>query len=98
MPQQNPSPLAALALGLSDVLHQPMPDRARTLAATLEGTQWSGRRPDPDDLRKLAEAASQPGRKGEAILRVLAIVGASGPTGLPADVAIECVRTLQQMD
>jgi hypothetical protein len=97
MPQQNPSPVAALALGLFDVLHQPMPDAARALASTLEGTSWDGRKPAPDDLRKLADAASQPARKGEALLRVLDIVGPTGPSGLPPDVTIECARTLQQL-
>ncbi len=97
MPQQNPSPVAALALGLFDVLHLPMPDAAHTLAATLEGTPFEGRKPDPDDLRKLVDAASQPARKGEALLRVLDIVGPTGPAGLSPDVTVECVRTLQQL-
>ncbi|HXC55805.1 MAG TPA: hypothetical protein VNU97_10955 [Rhizomicrobium sp.] len=97
-PQQNPAPLAALALGLSDVLGKPMPPPARALAATLEGMRWNAaaRRPSDADLKKLEEAASQPGRKGEVVLRVLDIVGANGPSDLPADVTIECVRILYQ--
>ncbi|MGZ5924968.1 MAG: hypothetical protein ACXWK2_10395, partial [Rhizomicrobium sp.] len=97
-PQQAPSPVAALALGLSDVLGRPMPPDAKTLAATLEAMHWEGptRRPSADDMRKLEDAASQPGRKGEVVLRVLDIVGANGPFDLPADIVIECVRILVQ--
>jgi hypothetical protein len=95
-PQKNPDAQAALALGLSDVLSHPMPPVARSLGATLEGMRWGGRRPSDDDIKKLNEAASQPGRKGEVALRVLAIVGADGPRDLPADVTIESVRILKQ--
>ncbi len=97
-PQQDPAPVAALALGLSDVLGRPMPADAKTLAATLEGMRGdgAGRRPSAEDISKLEEAASQPGRRGEVALRILNIVGANGPFDLPADVVIECVRVLQQ--
>ena len=96
-PQQNPAPIAALALGFADVLGKPMPANARALAGTLQGMRWDGARPAPDEVRKLVEAASQPGRKGEVILRILNLIGADGPADLPPDVAIECVRALQQM-
>ena len=96
-PQQNPSPAAALALGLSHVLRHPMPPEADALAGTLGSMRWPGARPSPEDVRKMVEAASQPGRKGEAILRLLVIIGANGPADLPPDIAIECVRTLQQL-
>jgi hypothetical protein len=96
-PQQNPAPIAALALGFADVLGKPMPPDARALAGTLQGMRWAGTRPAPDEVRKLVEASSQPGRRGEVILRVLDLIGAGGPSGLPPDVAIECVRVLQQM-
>jgi hypothetical protein len=96
-PQQNPSPAAALALGLSHVLGHPMPPEAEALAGTLGGMRWPGTRPAPEDVRKMVEAASQPGRKGEAVLRLLVIIGTNGPADLPPDIAIECVRTLQQL-
>jgi hypothetical protein len=88
-----------LAIGLSDVLGRPMPANAKSLAASLEGTRWEGlsRRPSDDAVRKLEDAASQPSRRGEVALRVLDIVGANGPSDLPADVTIECVRVLQQV-
>lgn len=95
-PQKNPDAQAALALGLADVLGGPMPTAARSLAANLEGMRWPGPRPNSADIRSLEEAASQPGRKGEVVLRVLDIVGANGPHDLPADVTIECVRVLVQ--
>ena len=97
-PQQAPTPVAALALGLSDVLARPMPPDAKALAATLEAMRWEGstRRPSADDMRKLEGAASQPGRKGEVVLRVLDIVEANGPFDMPADIVIECVRILVQ--
>ena len=96
-PQQNPAPIAALALGFADVLGRPMPPQAKALAGTLEGMPWAGHRPAPDSVRKLADAASQPGRRGEAVLRILDMIGADGPSDLPPDVAIECVRSLQQL-
>lgn len=96
-PQQNPAPVAALALGFADVLGKPMPANARALAGTLEGMRWAGMRPADEEIRKLVEAASQPGRRGEVILRILDMIGADGPGNLPPDVAVECVRVLQQM-
>jgi hypothetical protein len=96
-PQQNPVAVSALALGLADVLGKPMPPDAKALAGTLEGMPWPGRRAGTDDTRKLAEAASQPGRKGEAVLRILDIIGPTGPADLPPDLTIECVRSLQQL-
>lgn len=95
-PQQNPAPIAALALGFADVLGKPMPPNARALAGTLEGMRWKGARPSDEDVRKLVEASSQPGRKGEVMLRILDLIGADGPADLPPDVAVECVRILQQ--
>ncbi|HJW40979.1 MAG TPA: hypothetical protein VJ476_07095, partial [Rhizomicrobium sp.] len=97
-PQKNPDAQAALALGLADVLGGPMPPVARSLAANLEGMRWQSTAPRPNsaDIRSLEEAASQPGRKGEVVLRVLDIVGPNGPHDLPADVVIECVRVLVQ--
>ncbi len=97
VPQKQPSPAAALALGLSEVLRRPLPPDARALAGTLQGMRWDGTRPAPDAVRKMVEAASEPGRKGEAILRLLDVVGADGPARVPADVAIECVRVLSQL-
>jgi len=96
-PQQNPAPVAALALGFADVLGKPMPANAKALAGTLEGMRWAGTRPSDEDVRKLVEAASQPGRKGEVVLRILDLIGADGPSDLPPDVAVECVRILQQI-
>jgi hypothetical protein len=96
-PQQNPAPVAALALGFADVLGKPLPGNAKALAGTLEGMRWAGNRPAPDEVRKLVEASSQPGRRGEVILRVLDLIGPGGPGNLPPDVAVECVRVLQQM-
>jgi hypothetical protein len=94
-PQQNPSPQAALALGLSSVLGKPMPPEAKVLAGTLGAMRWPGARPDPVEVRRMISAAGQPGRKGEAVLRLLAIIGPNGPADLPPDVIIECVRALQ---
>jgi hypothetical protein len=94
-PQQSPSPQAALALGLSSVLGKSMPPEARALAGTLGAMRWQGARPDPLEVRRMISAAGQPGRKGEAILRILAIIGPNGPSDLPPDVVIECVRALQ---
>jgi len=96
-PQQNPAPVAALALGFADVLGKPMPANAKALAGTLEGMRWVGTRPSDEDVRKLVEAGSQPGRKGEVVLRILDLIGADGPSDLPPDVAVECVRVLQQI-
>jgi hypothetical protein len=95
-PQKSPDAASALALGLSDVLGKLMPPVARSLAATLEGQRWPGTRPSDDDSKALEQAASQPGRKGEVALRVLAIVGPGGPRALAPDVVVECVRVLQQ--
>ncbi len=42
-------------------------------------------------------AAAAPDRRGEAVLRILDIVGAAGPGDLAPDVTIEAVRALHEM-
>ncbi|MEJ1969841.1 MAG: hypothetical protein WDN03_14570 [Rhizomicrobium sp.] len=96
-PQQNPAPIAALALGFPDVFGRPMPANARALAGTFEGMRWPGTRPPADDIQKLVQAAAQPGRKGEVLLRILDLIGPDGPADLPPDLAVECARILLQM-
>ncbi len=97
-PQKDPSPLAALALGLSDALGRPISPQAQTLAAAFEALPWASvtRRPPDAELAMLRDAAAQPGRRGEVALRVLALVGDGGPRGLSPSVLIACVRALDR--
>lgn len=90
-------PFEALVLGSYDALGLAMPADAKQGAKAAEAKQWPGRRPDADAMQKIVQAASEPDRKGEAVLRILDVVGATGPRDLAPDVTIECVRALSGM-
>lgn len=94
----NPNrPFEALILGLYDALGYTLPADAKSTAQTASAKHWPGRRPDSDAMQKMVQAAAMPSRKGEAVLRVLGVVGAKGPGDLAPDVTVECVRALEEM-
>ncbi|MBV9990474.1 MAG: hypothetical protein JOZ72_04200 [Alphaproteobacteria bacterium] len=90
-------PFEALILGSYDALGLAMPADAKRAAKTASAKHWPGRRPDGDAMQKIVQAASEPDRKGEAVLRILDVVGGAGPRDLAPDVTIECVRALSGM-
>jgi hypothetical protein len=90
-------PIEALLLGLYDALGRPMPDAARAAAASVRSGHLPGRRPDGAEMQKMLAASAKPDRRGEALLRILAIAGAKGPGDLAPDVTVEIVRTLKDM-
>jgi hypothetical protein len=87
----------ALVLGLYDALGKTLPADAKSAADTASAKHWPGRRPDPDAMQKLMQSVAAPDRKGEAILRILDIVGPKGLGDLAPDVTIELVRALEGM-
>ncbi len=89
--------IEALLLGVSDALGRPMPSGAKAAAATAAAGHWPGRRPDDAAMQAMVQAAAAPDRKGEAVLRILDIVGAKGPGDLAPDITIEMVRALREM-
>jgi hypothetical protein len=94
----NPNrPFEALILGLYDALGRNLPADARETARSAEAKRWPGRRPDSVAMQNMVQAAASPTRKGEAVLRILDIVGSHGLADLAPDVTIECVRALQEM-
>jgi hypothetical protein len=90
-------PMEALLLGLYDALGHAMPADAKVEAAAIRAEHFPGRRPDDALMQKMQLAAASPDRKGEAILRVLDIIGSKGPGGLASDVTVEIVRALDEM-
>ncbi|HVV64168.1 MAG TPA: hypothetical protein VHC42_01770 [Rhizomicrobium sp.] len=90
-------PFEALTLGLYDALGRTLPVDAKTQAVAVAATRWPGRRPSPEAMQAMVKAAAAPDRKGEALLRILDIVGAKGPGDLAPDVTIEIVRALDEM-
>jgi hypothetical protein len=95
---QNASrPMEALLLGLYDALGRTLPADAKAEASSIQAQHMPGRRPDETVMQKMLAASAIPNRKGEAILRILDIVGAKGPGDLAPDVTIEIVRTLEAM-
>jgi hypothetical protein len=90
-------PFEALALGLYDALGLTLPAGAKAQAASAAANHWPGRRPDPDAMQRMVQAAATADRRGEAVLRVLDIVGAKGPGDLAQDVTVELVRALEDM-
>jgi hypothetical protein len=91
-------PLEALLLGLYDATGRTLPADAKAEASALRAQHLAGRRPDEAVMQKMLLAAATPERKGEAILRILDIVGAKGPGDLAPDVTIEIVRALEAMN
>jgi hypothetical protein len=90
-------PFEALTLGLTDALGLTLPADAKAQAASAAANHWPGRRPDADTMQHMVQAAAAADRKGEAVLRILDIVGAKGPGDLAPDVTIELVRALGDM-
>jgi hypothetical protein len=91
-------PMEALLLGLYDATGHTLPDDAKAEASAMRAQHLPGRRPDDPAMQKMLLAAATPERKGEAILRILDIVGAKGPGDLAPDVTIEIVRALEAMN
>ncbi len=91
------APHEALLLGLYDALGRSPSSGTKPSVVSVSARHWQGRRPSDDAMQALMQAAAQPDRKGEAVLRILDAVGARGPGDLAPDVSIEFVRTLMQL-
>jgi hypothetical protein len=87
----------ALEIGLTDALNYPIPARDQPAAVTAVTTRWTGARPSEDEMHAIADASSQPGRKGEAILRIIEAIDARGIGNLAPDVTIRLVKDLIQL-
>ena len=90
-------PIELLLLGLYDALGRTMPPNAKSAAINVRSQHLPGRRPDDTQMQKMLAAAGTPDRKGEAILRILDIVGPKGPGDLAPDVTAEIVHALKDM-
>lgn len=90
-------PMEALLLGSYDALGYALPADAKAEALAIRAQRLPGRRPDDATMQKLLQAAAVADRKGEAILRILEILGPKGPGDLAPDVTLEVVRALEEM-
>jgi len=96
---QNASrPMEALLLGLYDAMGRTLPADAKAEASAMRAQHLPGRRPEEAVMQKMLLAAATPERKGEAILRILDVVGAKGLGDLAPDITIEIVRALEAMN
>ncbi|MDE2182171.1 MAG: hypothetical protein KGJ78_04040 [Alphaproteobacteria bacterium] len=85
----------ALLLGLADVLGRSMPQGLQV--QSLEAQSWDGRRPEPQVMRTIEQAAMRPDRRGEAVLRIVDAAHGVGLRDLAPDVTVEFVRLLESM-
>jgi hypothetical protein len=90
-------PIEVLLLSLYDALGRALPEGARNAAMSVRSQHLPGRRPDDAEMQKMLAAAGTPDRRGEAILRILDIVGVKGPGDLAPDVTAEIVHALKDM-
>lgn len=86
---------AALAVGLAAALQEPMPPDAQTAATAVAPKEWPGRSPAAN-LRTRLSKAMKNGRKGEAVMLILTVIGPRGPGDLAPDVTIALVRDLMK--
>lgn len=84
----------ALCVGLADVLGDPLPQEVRDAAGQLAAKDWPGDRPRPAYTQVIDQAAAQPGRKGEAILRILEVLESHPLGDMAPDVTIKIVGML----
>jgi hypothetical protein len=90
-------PIEILLLSLYDALGRALPEGARDAAMSARSQHLPGRRPDDAGMQRMLAAAGTPDRRGEAILRILDIVGVKGPGDLAPDVTAEIVHVLKDM-
>lgn len=88
---------AALALGLSAALHQPMDEDEQKTAAAAMAQHWPGRRPAASIMRRLQAALNVPGKKGEALMLALNAIGPRGPGNMAPDAVVTIIRALVRL-
>jgi hypothetical protein len=86
---------AALALDLAAALEDPVDLNTQGVIVKVQSQQWPGARPSSDEMSKIAEAASDQGRRGEAVLRVIAILDAEDPGSMAPDAVAQLVHVLK---
>ena len=97
-PSNDPDkPAKALLLGIADVLGRPLPPDAKAQAPGIEAMDWGGKRPDAAVMQRIENAASNPDRKGEALLLILDTIHTIGLRDLAPGDTIELVRLLGAM-
>jgi hypothetical protein len=88
---------AALALGLSVALGQPLGEAAQKAEAAAKGQHWPGRVPAASIMARLKAAADAPGKRGEALMLALNAIGPKGPGDMAPDAVADLVRTLEKL-
>jgi hypothetical protein len=87
----------ALHSGLAQALGASISYDENQDVAGAATTRWIGARPPESEMQKIADAAAQPARKGEAILRIIEAIDQRGLEGMAPDVTIRFVQTLKQI-
>jgi hypothetical protein len=88
---------AALIIGLNDALGTPLTPDVQAVVPQAETMQWFGARPSADEIAKIDEAASQQGRRGEAVLRIIEALNERDIGAMAPDAVVYFVRKLRQL-
>lgn len=88
---------AALLLDLAGALGDPVDLNTQGVITRVQSLSWPGARPSPDDVAVIDEAASDQGRRGEAVLRIIKVLDARDLGGMAPDAVAHLVRTLKML-
>lgn len=86
---------AALALDLAGALQDVVNLNTQGVIVRVQPMQWPGARPPDDQMSKIIEAASDQGRRGEAVLRVIAVLDTRDIGDMAPDIVAELVHVLK---
>lgn len=88
---------AALMLDLAGALGDPVDLNTQNAIATVQSMSWSGARPSPDEVATIDQAASDQGRRGEAVLRVIKVLNARDIGAMAPDAVAYLVHTMKNL-
>jgi hypothetical protein len=98
-PRAKPDPgrqrRAALVLDLAGALGDVVDLKTQGVIVKLQLVQWPGARPSVEETAKIAASASDQGRRGEAVLRVVAALEARDLGGMAPDAVAQMVHVLK---
>jgi hypothetical protein len=87
----------ALVIGLADTLGVPLPENVQSVMPQLRALMWPGGRPSASEMQNILAAATQQGRRGEALLRLIISLDSRDLPTLAPDATIFYVHMLQQL-
>jgi hypothetical protein len=86
---------AALTIDLAGALQDVVDPKTQAVIVKLQSSQWPGARPSADETSKIADAAADQGRRGEAVLRVIEVLDARDLGSMAPDAVAQLVHILK---